>query len=234
MSFVSVPETKVLFCIHETRWRDYLAYAEENPGIDGSWHRQQDDGYRVTGQAGNHPVSRVNWADAKAFCTWLSEREGRTYRLPTDEEWSLAVGLGNKERRSQGDSPRSLGGKLRDEYPWGSVWPPPQGAGNFSDRSRMTGAPRDKGRYLEGYDDGYPTTAPVMSFVPNEFGLYDIGGNVWEWIGDWFDENQLLRFRRGGNWDDSSEGWLRSSARAAISPETRGGHTGFRIVIDLP
>src|SRR5690606_36612881 len=84
MKLVPVPGTEVLFCIHETRWKDYAAYAAENPGIRGGWKDQGFDGFTIAERAEEHPVAHVNWEDARAFCAWLSKKEGRTYRLPTD------------------------------------------------------------------------------------------------------------------------------------------------------
>ncbi len=222
MKFVPVPGTNVLFCIHETRWKDYEVYAKENPGIDGNWRNQTIDGYAITERAGEHPVIRVSWHEAQDFCAWLSKKEGKTYRLPTDEEWSLAVGFGSK---------------TMDAYPWGTAWPPPPGSGNYSDQSRKAKAPSKDSRvlYLEGYDDGFPTTSPVMSFPPNRFGLHDMGGNVWEWVEDRAEDSQEARVRRGGSWANPLQGVIRSARREAGPPSARidaiGYGLGFRIVL---
>ncbi|HRQ89347.1 MAG TPA: SUMF1/EgtB/PvdO family nonheme iron enzyme, partial [Bacteroidia bacterium] len=241
MKFVPVPGTKVLFCIHETRYRDYEAYAEEKDawwrGAVASggrlvttsakeenhlWRNQALDGFTITDRPRDHPVTWVSWNDAKAFCEWLSKKEGRTYRLPTDAEWSLAVGM---------ERPASAGTKPGQPYPWGVEWPPPAGAGNYSDQSRKAKAPLGGARYLEGYDDGFPTTAPVMSFAPNEFGLHDLGGNLWEWVEDRVAEGQEARLRRGGSWRLATEGDLRSSYRLSNEPTARDPIHGFRIVL---
>ncbi len=232
MKFVPVPGTEVLFCIHETRRKDYAAYAAENSGVDGAWKVQSFDGFKITEQVEEHPVMKVNWEDAKAFCEWLSKKEGRTYRLPTDEEWSAAVGLGRKEKRSRNDTPESLNQKVEGIYSWGTTWPPPPGAGNFSDQSRKEKAPQDNGAYLEGYDDGFPTTAPVMSFTPNAFGLYDMGGNVSEWVEDWFNAAQDRHALRGGSWIGASVFGLRSSFRGASLPTVQSVLSGFRLVLE--
>jgi len=93
MKFVPVTGTDVLFCIHETRRADYTAYSSESSSVDGSWKNQNRGGIPA-GMDDNHPVVGVSWADAKGFCEWLSKKEGRVYRLPTDREWSYAVGCG--------------------------------------------------------------------------------------------------------------------------------------------
>jgi len=229
---VPVPGTEVLFCIHETRYRDYAVYAAEVEGISGSWKSQEIDGFTVKDRPEDHPVTRVSWEDAQAFCAWLSEKEGRTYRLPTDREWSVAVGLGRLERPRSGDTPESLSGQVANEYPWGKGWPPPEGAGNYSDASRQAKAPSADARYVEGgYDDGFPTTAPVMSFEANEFGLFDLGGNVWEWCENWINASNEERVLRGASWFNDGRVGLLSSYRHRFAPEHRGHDRGFRVVV---
>ncbi len=234
MKFVPVPGTGVLFCIHETRWRDYAVFAEENPGVNDDWRSQSVGGVGVDARPGDHPAWRVGWEDAKRFCEWLSKKEGFAYRLPTDEEWSLAAGLGGKEKRLPGDTPESLSLKLRD-YPWGMAWPPPAGSGNYGDRTYKDRAPPGSNpTFVEGYDDGFPTTAPVMSFASNELGLHDMGGNVWEWVEDWFNAKREVRVRRGGSWADFAEYMIRSSYRYGGPPSMphSGAGNGFRVVLD--
>jgi len=85
--------------------------------------------------------------------------------------------------------------------------------------------------YLEGYDDGFPTSAPVMSFAPNEFGIYDLGGNVWEWCEDWFNLSNAQRVVRGGSWHSRERSVLQSSRRGRGTPGSRSRHDGFRIVV---
>ena len=90
MKFVSVPGTKVQFCIWETRVKDFAAYAAANEGVDDSW---KNFGYGFT-QTKTHPVVHVDWNEANDFCAWLTKKEladgkikkGEKYRLPTDEE----------------------------------------------------------------------------------------------------------------------------------------------------
>jgi formylglycine-generating enzyme required for sulfatase activity len=107
MKFVPVPIVsgpsagkRVLFGVWDVRVQDYAAYAAANPQADGSWKTQNRDGVPA-GRELDHPVVGVSWEEAQAFCQWLTEKEsaegklpkGWKYRLPSDEEWSWAVGL---------------------------------------------------------------------------------------------------------------------------------------------
>ena len=231
MKFVPVEGTNILFCIHEVRYSDYAAYAAESPGVDGYWKDQTSDDYALTENKENHPVMKVSWWDAQRFCAWLSKKESQTYRLPTDQEWSYAVGIGRDEKWTKDTTPATV---FRNEtaFPWGDQWPPPKGSGNYSDDSRKAKAkaPNATAQYLEGYDDGFPTTAPVMSFKPNKFGLYDMGGNVWEWCEDWYDNALKGRVLRGGSWNGSDRNILLSSTRSQNDPGLRHHNRGFRVV----
>ena len=230
MKFVPVKGTEVLFCIHEVRYQDYAAYAAEASGVDGGWKDQSADGYTPRENKEQHPVMKVNWEDAQKFCAWLSKKEGKTYRLPTDQEWSIAVGLGRDEKWKKDTTPATVE-KNQTEFPWGDKWPPPKGSGNFSDDSRKAKAPVANAQYLEGYDDGFPTTAPVMRFKPNKLGLYDLEGNVREWVEDWYDNAQKDRVLRGGCWDLYGRASLLSSDRNHLLPGDRYDNRGFRCVL---
>jgi formylglycine-generating enzyme required for sulfatase activity len=209
----------VLFCIWEARVQDFEAFVnatrhDATAGMysdRGDGYKQQGDTWKSPGfpQGATHPVVGVNETDAKAFCAWLTEkerREGRlgghqSYRLPTDAEWDAAVG--------------------KEEFPWGSQWPPPKGAGNYADEAAK------RGRYktwsiISGYDDGYDATAPVGSFTANRLGIYDLGGNVWERVGD------RSGGVRGASFLVSVRGLLASSIRYAI--DDRYNLIGFRLV----
>ncbi|MEQ1839116.1 MAG: SUMF1/EgtB/PvdO family nonheme iron enzyme [Verrucomicrobiales bacterium] len=234
MKFVPVPGTDVLFCIHEVRYRDYEEYAKKaKENFDGAWKIQTNDGFEIKKDANDHPVTMVNWDDAQKFCAWLSEKEGVTYRLPTDREWSLAVGIGDQEDWKSDTTPATIF-KVPVVFPWGDMWPPPAGAGNYSDASRRASAPGDDARYVAGdYDDTFPTTAPVMSFAANKLGLYDLGGNVWEWCDDLYSGEQKERMLRGGSWSGHERGNLLSSFRHRSAPGHRGNYFGFRVVLKL-
>ncbi|MBX7210017.1 MAG: SUMF1/EgtB/PvdO family nonheme iron enzyme [Verrucomicrobiaceae bacterium] len=228
MKLVPVPGTDVLMCIHETRYKDYAAYATEVQGVDAKWKDQTIEGIQITDRAEDHPVINTSWDDAQAFCAWLGKKEGRTYRLPTDKEWSFAVGIGRKEKWGSDTPPASLSHKIDTEWPWGENFPPRtrDKAGNYNDMSHD----EKNGSYLKGYKDGYPTTAPVMSFKPNKLGIYDLGGNLFEWVEDWYDGEQKERTLRGASWSHADRGYLLSSGRFRSGPGARTTAYGFRVV----
>jgi formylglycine-generating enzyme required for sulfatase activity len=112
MVFKSVPGTEVQFCIWETRVKDYAAYAAVNTSVDGEWKSPRFK------QEDTHPVVKVSWNDAQAFCVWLTKKEvaagkikvGQRYRLPTDADWSVAVGLGKEVGKTAEESETSIRG----------------------------------------------------------------------------------------------------------------------------
>jgi hypothetical protein len=240
MEFVPVPGTQVLFCRWETRVKDYAAYARGKQ-VDDSWTKQVMAGVPV-GREPEHPVCGVSWEDANAFCEWLTTKEsadgklpkGMKYRLPTDEEWSRAVGL----EKEEGSTPQERSGKNSVDFPWGTGFPPPKAkVGNYVDsawlRVRIEKGIRGKQMWIEGYTDGYATTSPVGSFAPNTYGIYDLGGNVWEWCEDLSEPGGIERVLRGASWHDRDRTNLLSSYRKHLAPTYRGnyyGH-GFRCVV---
>ena len=227
MKFVKVPGTQVLFCIHETRRQDYEAYVTENRDADASWKNQVTSGIPV-GDKNDHPVVSVNREDAQKFCSWLSKKEGKLYRLPTDHEWSVAVGIGNEEKTT----PAKLNQKIQDAFPWGGDFPPQTEdmAGNYADSATLEKIP--KRLIIKDYTDGFATTAPVMSLKPNKKGLYDMGGNVWEVVSDSYSPDILEYVMRGGCWHDHERLFLLSSCRVHHKDGTRHNDAGFRCVVE--
>jgi hypothetical protein len=177
------------------------------------------------------PVVKVNWRDATDFCQWLTEKERRenfldetqVYRLPTDQEWSIAAGLPNET----GATPEERDGRIRGEFPWGNQWPPPAGAGNYADQA----ARHRPGAIIENYADGFAATAPAGTFKPNTLGIYDLGGNVWEWCSDLYKAGSRWGVLRGGSWANSNRGELLTSYRNVVDRNERDVIYGFRCVL---
>jgi formylglycine-generating enzyme required for sulfatase activity len=139
--------------------------------------------------ADTQPAVKVTWQEAALYCNWLSERDhlplfyktefGKVvgvdmratgYRLPTEAEWEWAA--------------RTVDGSTAEKrFPWGDTFPPPDRSGNYADRSSANLV----GRGVFGYNDNQIVTAPVKTFPADARGLYDIGGNVAEWVNDFYE-----------------------------------------------
>jgi formylglycine-generating enzyme required for sulfatase activity len=177
-------------------------------------------------QTDEHPVVVVSWNDAVAFCAWLSKKEGKTYRLPTEAEWEYACRGGTKTRFSTGDKEDDL-----------------KAAGNVADAALK--AKWADATWAVGWDDGFAFTAPVGKFKANAFGLYDMHGNVWEWCSDWYGEGYYGkspgadpqgpadgkdRVARGGAWSTQPK-FCRCAYRDWHEPGYRSDCVGFRVVV---
>ena len=185
----------------------------------------------------DHPVENIEWIYAKGFCEVLSNRPeekkaGRTYRLPTEAEWEYACRAGSSTAFHFGDALSSDQANFNGNYP----------AGNGK-----------KGKYLR-------QTAPVGSYQPNAFGLYDMHGNVAEWCADWYDpeyyqdspdedplgppfgvvatkftnngDENFFAVVRGGCWVDDGRA-CRSAYRFRAMPKTQYRIIGFRVACDV-
>jgi len=154
------------------------------------------------------------------------------YRLPTNEEWSRAVGLANSFFPRLFSMPGGKSGKNSVDFPWGQEFPPRAKVGNYADETFHAQFPhKPKGDWIEGYDDGYATTSPVGSFPANAYGLYDMGGNVWQWCEDLFDATHKARVLRGASWLDNDRAVLLSSSPLSKGPHSRNATCGFRCVV---
>ena len=165
----------------------------------------------------NRPVETVSWDDAVLFCQKLSQRTGKSYRLPSEAEWEYACRAGTKTPFSFGDNITPDLVNYNGNYPYKSA---------------------PKGKYRE-------QTTDVETFTPNSFGLYDMHGNVWEWCEDDWHENYInaptdgsawnsrsgnnTKTLRGGSWDPDA-GYCRAAYRYGDSRDSRGSACGFRVV----
>jgi hypothetical protein len=222
-------DQNLLVSVWETRILDYQRFGRESDRAapHGAYFRQ----------AADHPVVNVSREDAQAFCEWLTERERKderiaqthVYRLPTDLEWSLMAGLHEEE----GISPGWRDARKPRIYPWGTAWPPVDKVGNFADMVADGAGSVPDDRIIPGYDDGFAFTAPVGSFPANAWGLFDLSGNVQEWVGDDYSklgENQL-GVLRGGCWINGQSENLLAGSRNAVPPDFQDAIYGFRVVL---
>lgn len=182
---------------------DYMLYAQAT-GVEMPEEKYEDLGVDV-------PVRRVTWMDAVAYCKWMSEREGKTIRLPTEAEWEYACRAGSPSLYSFGNDGAELG-----EYAW------------FKENSEKV-------------------THNVGMKKPNNWGLYDMHGNVWEWCVDRYAEDYTVtsndgsayRVRsekgmvlRGGSWSGIADK-CRSATRINLGASSRNYFVGFRVVVEL-
>jgi serine/threonine protein kinase/formylglycine-generating enzyme required for sulfatase activity len=237
MNFVPVPITggptagqRVLFSVWETRVRDYEVFA-------GETKREWPKIY--FSQGATHPALNVTWDDAQLFCQWLTAREqssGRLpvqwrYRLPSDHEWSCAIGIG--EREDAADLPSEKHGKIAGVFPWGGEWPPPQNVGNLAGEELQPALTKHPpiNTVIAGYRDEFVETSPVGSFAANRFGLFDLEGNAREWCEDWYDPKQASRVVRGGSWCSPDRDPVLVSWRSYAAPTKRTFNYGSRVVL---
>lgn len=192
----------------------------------------------------SHPVVNVTREEAQRFADWLTQKEQRNaliestdyYRLPTDQEWTALAGGGKEEGRVPSErhtatfSPELGSEYTSDLFPWGNTWPPAPGTGNFADKSI------GETKTISHYNDGHAYTAPVGQFQPNRLGLYDLTGNVWEWVEDDYGGPADFKFRtyqvaRGGGWQTSKAHELLTRYRLFFPPNTSESYVGFRLVL---
>jgi formylglycine-generating enzyme required for sulfatase activity len=220
MEFVSVPGTRVLFCAWLTRNQDYRAFATVT-GTPWSLDLKNLSNFP---QGPSHPAVNMSYFEARMFCEWLTKREQQAgqldpnfrYRLPTEQEWTVAASTG-------ASAPGGSGAPT--EYPWGNQWPPPWGFANYATKLLV---------------DSYPYTSPVGAFPANGFGLYDISGNVHQWCE--YDDQSTVRARTqinapilgGGfapNATTSEKVTLSCSFRSSSSTQKGQMGLGFRLVM---
>jgi sulfatase modifying factor 1 len=195
-------------------------------GAERPGHNWRDVGFI---QEDNHPVTCVSWQDAQAYVDWLSRKTGRNYRLPSEAEWEYAARAGTATPRY-----------------WDSTGQDACSYANVPDSTFLSVAPA-KSAYLPSSatcSDGFAYTAPVGSFKSNAFGLFDMLGNVWEWVEDRYHDDYVgaptdgsawttskfdFRMFRGGSWSDAVDTNVATRSRKIGGP--RANIVGFRVAV---
>jgi formylglycine-generating enzyme required for sulfatase activity len=199
-------------------------------------------GAKFGGSNADYPVEKVSWKDAMLFCEKLSElaaekKAGRSYRLPTEAEWEYACRAGSKTAYYFNDEPRLL---FLNGWFWGNSR---SGPNRFERLAEIQSYNAD-----DPFDPelSKASTHPVGQLNPNQWGLYDMHGNVWEWCSDWYGNYPIgavvdpvgpsegtRRMLRGGSWIDGYAG-CRSAVRCDYDPGKNTYDIGFRVVLDVP
>ncbi len=209
-------------------WRSVLPGGKLEKGTPG--HSWQNTGLELTDE---HPVVNVSYSDAVAFCKWLSRKEERTYRLPTEAEWEYMCRAGTTTRWNNGDDEDNVAEVVAN---LGVGYSSPEG---FRRQARQNA------RKTQGL--GYLLLAPVGQFQANAWGLYDVHGNVWQWCSDVYAAEYYsnspaedptgpaaggLRVVRGGSWS-GTPAQCRSANRHGLDPRSASLWLGFRVVSDV-
>lgn len=188
-------------------------------GVSGASWKQPEGPGSSIENRLNHPAIHLSWNDAVAFCAWSGTR------LPTEAEWEYAARGGLDQKRFAWGDELMPDGKHRC-----NIW-----QGKFPDRNSKA--------------DGYLSTAPVDTYEPNGFGLYNVSGNVWEWCADWWSsgphtrdnvidptgpDSGEARVMRGGSYlcHKSYCNRYRVGARSSNTPDSSTGNMGFRVAAD--
>ena len=237
MRFVPVPPVggkRILLSIWETRVKDFRAFVNytgyrQDQTVEGSeirmmvssgWEKKTDARWDRLSfvQKDDQPVGTINPGDATAFCSWLTSKESKKYRLPTDAEWINAVRLGQSRNEPT-------------LYSWGNSFPPAAGTGNIAGSEVISVQPWGGWTYSKDWKDDHPRSSPVGLYRESKHGLFDLTGNVKEWC---YGKTEYLSifFSRGDSWL-ADEKRARIESPTADRSGTRYPNKGFRVVLDL-
>jgi len=186
---VVVPDLNIAIGKYEVTQAQWRALMKRK-----SWFSMSNDNPSEFGQCGDDcPVERISWDDIQTFIKRLNEKTGKTYRLPSEQEWYASCLAGEKTR--------FCGSNTVDNIAWHE-------------------------------DNANSRTHVVGKKMPNAWGLYDMTGNVWEWVADCFDPHCNNRILRGGSWNNNSL-FVRSVDRSPNVTSYRKNDAGFRLALSL-
>jgi formylglycine-generating enzyme required for sulfatase activity len=222
---------------HEVSLDEFAQFVSEtghtSPGCttyEGDWRQRQDRDWRSPGfyQNESEAVTCVSWNDAREYADWLSQKTGKPYRLLSASEWEYVARAGAPTARSWGDDPDAAC-KLT----------------NVADRTTRDDYP---GWKIHDCMDGHLYTAPPDALRPNDFGVYAMLGNLFEWVEDcwnedyqgapadgsaWTEGDCSKRSLRGGSWYSQPQ-FVRSAFRNRFQPDARASTFGIRVARELP
>ncbi|MNO50730.1 Serine/threonine-protein kinase pkn1 [compost metagenome] len=201
--------------VHDVDSKEIVGIPQDTPwwvGVKGASWKYPEGRNSTISGRLNHPVAHVSWNDAKAYAKWAGKR------LPTEAEWEYAAASGVIGRK----------------YPWGDEL--------YQDGRHHCNIWQGEFPHRNSEEDGYVGTSPVDSYEPNEYGLYNMSGNVWEWCEDTFSYNSTesaqvfldptVKLIKGGSYlcHQSYCNRYRISARTFNTSDSSTGHMGFRCV----
>ncbi len=180
------------------------------------WKNTPGKGWSDPGfeQGPDHPAVCMNWLEATAYTDWLSEKTGQYYRLPTYEESVAATAAG-----------------AETAFWWGDDFAEICDRANAADANFKAAFPED-GRKILTCDDGYTYTSPVRAFPPNQLGLHDAVGNVWQWTNTCFKGDCSNAVFRGASWVVPAKNHFRNDGQWADRIILRNSAVGFRVLRD--
>ena len=210
IDFIWIEALGIWVSKYEVTNKQYLRFRKDH--LSGRFQGERLDG-------NPQPVVKVSHGDARSFATWMTENDdqagnipeaGWHYRLPLEKEWLAFAACGDER-----------------QYPWGDEWPPTQG--NYADKT-LADRPWATS-YIENYNDTFRVTCAVYESGKNAWGLYGVGGNVWEWMLERMAGQAVVR---GAAWDRAVPEHLACSIRVQYDPTEQSPAIGFRLVFAPP
>jgi len=205
------PKTKIRF-VYIPALKQYVGKYEVNNKQYRCFKTSHNSGQhqQLSLNQDDQPAVAVSWNNANAFCAWMTKTFGKSkwrFRLPTEQEWETAAACGKPV-----------------EYPWGDG-PIPRNWNYFGRENPVPGQKLDR-------NDGYRVSCPVQKSGANAWGLFGVGGNVWEWCEDTDDAEGKTRVLKGASWSDCAPMFLTISRRSSYTADYKSVGIGFRVIAE--